>query len=259
MNLMLIRFSKYHGAGNDFIIIDNRNHQFPADNYSLIEKLCRRRFGIGADGLILIEDDHETAYIMRYYNADGQPGSFCGNGSRCAVLYAYNLGIIQPGAFSFKSSDGIHQANYNLNNDLIEVSINVNAKPVAMLDGWFVDTGSPHYIMFRSNLQNIDITKEGSFWRLHDAFQPGGANVNFVQVDNDKLLIRTFERGVEAETYACGTGVVAAALTAIEANLINSTVVVIIAKGGELSVILKDNDIYLSGPALKVYDGSTIL
>lgn len=252
MNKNSIRFSKYHGAGNDFIMIDNRNHQFPVDDRALVSKLCRRRFGIGADGLILIENDRETAYVMRYYNADGLPGSFCGNGSRCAVLFAYNLDIIQPGTFSFKSSDGIHQANYSLNNDLIEISMNVNAKPVARLKGWFIDTGSPHYVMFRSNFQDIDINTEGSYWRMHDAFQPGGVNVNFVQVDNNKLFIRTFERGVEAETYACGTGVVAAALSAIEANLINSTLVEIIAKGGILGVKFINNEIYLCGTALKV-------
>jgi len=256
MKINTIRFSKYHGAGNDFIMIDNRGSEFPVDDHALVAKLCKRSFGIGADGLILIENDQETAYFMRYYNADGLPGSFCGNGSRCTVLFAYHLGIIRPGTFSFKSFDGIHQAIYNLNNDLIEVSMNVHTEPITMLDGWFIDTGSPHYVVFTNNLQEIDINKEGAYWRAHAVFQPGGTNVNFVQVQNNKLMIRTFERGVEAETYACGTGVVAAALTAIKASVIHHTIVEVLAIGGSLKVLLKNDGIYLSGPAVKVFDGS---
>jgi diaminopimelate epimerase len=248
-----IPFSKYQGTGNDFIIIDNREFQMVLTK-PIISKWCDRRFGIGADGLILISNHPEYDFEMTYYNSDGSQ-SMCGNGSRCAVHFAKELGIINTET-TFLSTDGVHHA--SLSEGLVKLSLHnvpsINKKD----DGYFVNTGSPHHIKIVPDVSKVDIIGSGSVIRYSEAYKPDGTNVNFVELDGGKIRVRTYERGVEAETLSCGTGVTAAALTASIHNF--ESPVAIETLGGSLSVSFTKSDvgfenIYLIGPAERVYDG----
>jgi diaminopimelate epimerase len=255
---MNLHFYKYQGAGNDFIIIDNREKLFDAKNENLIESLCHRRFGVGADGLILLENAEGFHFRMIYFNLDGREASMCGNGGRCIVAFARKLGLINDSA-RFIASDGPHEANIDAEGlvDLHMIDVNSIEK---LTDGYFLNTGVPHLVHFVDDLNVIDVNIEGRQLRYDARFQPDGANVNFVKADGDYLTVYTYERGVEAETLACGTGITAAALSAAVKMNKEEGVFNISAKGGDLSVRFKKennhfSNIWLKGPAKLVYEG----
>lgn len=258
---MLIRFYKYHGAGNDFIIIDNREELIDPAN-DLVHRLCDRHFGIGADGLILLENDDTTDFSMRYFNADGNEGTMCGNGGRCIVLFAARLGLIDRET-RFTAIDGLHQAEINgLETDSAVVKLKMGDVENFMQkqNQWIIDTGSPHLVLPVENLDEIDIYAEGKKIRYSELFADEGINVNFVQKSGREINIRTYERGVENETLACGTGSVAAAIAGYSENNSAVSPMVIRARGGVLKVYLQkeDNkftDIWLEGPATQVFTG----
>ena len=258
---MLIEFYKYQGTGNDFVMIDNRDNIFDKTNLEKVQKLCDRRFGIGADGLILIENLDDLDFNMIYFNADGSQ-SFCGNGSRCAVAFAKYLGIIEKQAM-FLSTDGEHEAWIN---DAGEVSLKMH--DVLSIekgqDYYYIDTGSPHYVVNVDEVSKIDVKKEGAAIRYNDRFKSEGTNVNFVKYNDNELDIRTYERGVEDETLSCGTGVTAAALSLADSQCLDAGVIHVNAVGGNLKVGFKKignefKDIWLIGPATYVFKGQVEL
>ncbi len=252
---MTIPFSKYHGAGNDFILIDNRNKTYQFTEKQ-IKKLCHRRFGIGADGLMLLEKDTETDFRMKYYNSDGKEGSMCGNGGRCIVAFADEIGIKKE-HYHFIAIDGLHQAFLR--------NIEVNLKMSDVFDiqkfknDWFLDTGSPHAVEIVKDINTVNVSEEGKNLRHDTRFGKYGCNVNFIEINNTNLKIRTYERGVEAETYACGTGAVASAIIANQLNK-NQNKFTIEALGGQLEVSFENTNnnytnIWLKGPAIQVFCG----
>ncbi len=254
---MLMEFYKYQGTGNDFIMVDNRNSVFDKTNLKKVQQLCDRRYGVGSDGLILIENIEGLDFDMIYFNADGSQ-SFCGNGSRCAVAFANYLGIIDKQAM-FLSTDGEHEAWINANG---EVSLKMH--DVASIekgdDYYFINTGSPHYIIDIDEVSKIDVKEEGASVRYNERFKAEGTNVNFVKYSDNELDIRTYERGVEDETLSCGTGVTAAALSLADKNELDAGVINVNAVGGKLKVGFKRSgnefkDIWLIGPATFVYKG----
>jgi diaminopimelate epimerase len=254
---MTIQFNKYQGAGNDFVIIDNRNNGFNPDDYVLINRLCDRRFGIGADGLILICKSESNDFEMKYFNSDGKIGSMCGNGGRCSSDFAIKHGIAKT-KLSFKAADGLHNA--IAENGIIRLQMNDPKEPALVNGSYFINTGSPHYVIFRNDIDNIDVYTEGKKFRWADEFAPGGTNVNFVEVGKDSIYVRTFERGVEEETLSCGTGVTASAIATVLSGHLDTKSVKVRTKGGNLSVSFtiadkKITDIWLSGPATFVYKG----
>jgi diaminopimelate epimerase len=251
-------FYKYHGAGNDFIMIDNRDGHFDKSDLQRVRLLCHRHFGIGSDGLILIEKHPELDFTMIFFNPDGSQ-SFCGNGSRCAMAFAKQLGMIEKEC-RFLSTDGVHQGIYFSNDDIHLKMHDVEQIEIGD-DYYLLNTGSPHYISFVDDLDSVDVAAEGKKIRYNARFKAEGVNVNFVQLVNDNnIKIRTYERGVEAETLACGTGIVAAALaSAIKFNVSNNFNVK--ALGGELLVTFNSqgdnrfNNLWLVGSAKFVFEG----
>ena len=250
-----ISFYKYQGTGNDFVMIDNRNLTFDRINLSLISKLCDRRFGIGADGVILIENTDQADFEMVYFNPDGSQ-SLCGNGSRCAVMFAKYLGIIENET-TFKAIDGDHYA--KIESDLVYLKMHDVNHYESIDQDFLIDTGSPHYIRYVDNINAIDPVIEGRAIRYSDRFSEKGVNVNFLEkVNSDTLKIRTYERGVENETLSCGTGCTAAALSLAIHGSLNS--VNLEAMGGSLRVDFHQSengftDIFLIGPAEAVFQG----
>ncbi len=257
---MKVKFSKYQGAGNDFIIIDNRDERFNGDNVELIHSLCDRRFGIGADGLMLLENSGETAFRMRYYNSDGKEGSMCGNGGRCIAAFAvHNNLIINTHLYTFDAVDGLHEAKYN--NGIVSLKMQDVVNIEKLKSDYFLNTGSPHFVRFVDDCDKVAVYDEGKAIRWSEPFKPGGTNVNFVSKLGENLIkVRTFERGVEDETLACGTGVVASSLVASFA-LATSNNLDIEVLGGKLQVSFKTTDqktftdIWLTGPATFVFSG----
>ncbi len=261
---MIVQFSKYHGTGNDFIMIDGRTL-----TGSLSEKnirfLCHRRFGIGSDGLIILEESKELDFQMRYYNADGREGSMCGNGGRCIVAFARDLKLTGQDS-RFEGIDGLHEASV-----FPDEEIRLRLKDVQgiswMEDGYLLDTGSPHYIRFVEGLDDLDVAYIGKEIRHQGRFGEGGVNVNFVESGHkaDQISVRTFERGVEAETYSCGTGVAASAICSSYHLKTNKLSYHVQTLGGLLHVSFKTEhhnsftDIYLSGPAKRVFEGEVEL
>ncbi|MCK8494113.1 diaminopimelate epimerase [Spirosoma sp. RP8] len=252
-------FYKYQGTGNDFVLVDDRAGTFPASDQAFIERLCHRRFGIGADGLILLQNDPEYDFRMVYFNADGAEGSMCGNGGRCIVRFAHDLGVFE-GETRFMAVDGEHTALVNEGEISLKMS---NVSGIEQRNGLtFLNTGSPHVVQFVDDLESLDVVAEGRKIRYSAPFQPGGTNVNFAQVvDENTLFVRTYERGVEDETYSCGTGVTAVALVAHQ-QLNTPTPVSIRTIGGNLRVsftALADGRfeaIHLIGPAQRVFTGT---
>jgi diaminopimelate epimerase len=253
---MEISFYKYQGTGNDFVMIDDRADIFPDKDLSLIQRLCDRKFGIGADGLILIRDSEEHDFEMVYFNADGSQ-SMCGNGARCAVAFAKFLGIIEQKT-NFLAIDGGHQA--IVEDELIELEM----RPVLSLANagpdYFVNTGSPHHVRFVENVSNYPVFEEGKAIRYSDEYAPKGTNVNFVTpLGKDEIHVRTYERGVENETLSCGTGVTACAL--VYGYQFELHEVKIKTPGGKLKVRFTESadgsfqDIWLIGPAEQVFEG----
>lgn len=258
-----IKFYKYHGTGNDFLMIDNRTNQIFFDTPEVLSRLCDRRFGIGADGLILLENSKSSDFLMKYYNADGKEGSMCGNGGRCIAEFANFLGIINAET-TFEAIDGIHIAVIKNSKEgirLISLKMNDVSKIEKTNNAYILDTGSPHYVIFCNNTSEIDIVQEGKKIRYSPDYTNTGINVNFVAATGASFSIRTYERGVEDETYSCGTGTVAAALALDAAGRTqNNGLVKFISKGGLLEVsYVKTSDhytdIWLTGPATQVFEG----
>ncbi len=255
---MKAAFYKYHGTGNDFIIIDNCGNTFPKKDRDFIKKICHRHFGIGADGVILLEDHPTLDFSMVYFNADGGLGSMCGNGGRCLVHFAKWLGIILDKA-TFEATDGEHQATID-ENGIISLKMKDVFKIETHKEYTFLNTGSPHHVAFYEDLENCDVKKVGSKLR-NELYGNEGANINFVkQISSDFFSVRTYERGVEAETLSCGTGVTAVALTMHHSGITKSNKIALKTRGGDLTVIFEKTDsgyenIYLIGPAVQVFKG----
>ena len=258
---MNIKFSKYQGTGNDFVLIDNRDQIISTDNFLLFEKLCDRRFGIGADGLMLLENADGYDFRMRYYNSDGKEGSMCGNGGRCIIAFAHDLGVITDKA-KFIAVDGEHEAEVHTGDEGLKVSLKMI--DVAEIefgeDFFFLDTGSPHFVKFIETHEGFDTFTEGKNIRYNSRFKEVGTNVNFVSMHNEYLQVSTYERGVEDETYSCGTGVVASAISSSFKSQSNNFKIK--TKGGNLEVHFdkineqRIENIWLIGPATHVFDGN---
>ncbi len=253
---MTLTFYKYQGTGNDFVMLDNRNLLFPKEDVKLVSFLCDRRFGIGADGLILLEDDATHDFKMVYYNSDGNPSTMCGNGGRCLVAFAQQLGIITDSA-SFTAVDGLHTA--TIENDIVSLQMNNVLEVFEKPNSFFLDTGSPHHVQLVKNLKDLDVDAEGGKLR-YGLYGAAGSNINFVeQSAPNAFAVRTYERGVEGETLSCGTGVTAVALAMHHSNKTTSNEVTIHAEGGDLSVRFDYNegykDVHLVGPAKFVFKG----
>ncbi len=252
-------FYKYQATGNDFVMIDNRQNDFNGSNQALIRKLCDRRFGIGADGLILISNDPLVDFNMRYFNADGKEASMCGNGGRCAVAFARYLNIFQGEHVTFLAVDGEHEA--YLSAEVVKLKMIDVSKTEEIKEGIFMETGSPHYVEFCSDIDQINVFEEGTKIRNSDIFGPGGTNVNFVEYKDEIVHIRTFERGVENETLSCGTGSVAAALAVSLKYRNDKKAYPLKAPGGNLVVSFEQKpdgsfrNIWLEGPASHVFEG----
>ena len=257
---MTLHFYKYQGTGNDFIVADNRKNEL-ALTTEQINNLCDRRFGIGADGLMLLNQIAGFDFEMKYYNADGKPGTMCGNGGRCMTKFAYHLGIHRE-LYRFLASDGVHEAEIDIDGIVSVRMKDVNTFRKFHTD-FLVDTGSPHYIKMTTNVMELDVFKKGSEIRHSKEFEEEGINVNFVEQaeEVDKIIVRTYERGVEDETLSCGTGVTAAALVCYH-NENGFNEVEVTTLGGKLSVEFDKTDeykfenIWLCGPAEKVFEGT---
>ncbi|MFT4016109.1 MAG: diaminopimelate epimerase [Agriterribacter sp.] len=256
---MDINFYKYQGTGNDFVILDNRAHQYDELTNEQVKFLCDRKFGIGGDGLMLLNGHGNYDFEMVYYNADGNEGSMCGNGGRCLVRFASDAGI-KKSHYKFIATDGPHEAEIDFNGE-----VRLKMKDVASVqeeaDHFVLNTGSPHYVKFIKNLQEAPVKEEGSKIRNSKPFSEEGINVNFVEeLDEHTIFVRTYERGVEDETLSCGTGVTAAALvSAHNENGFNEIDVKTI--GGNLCVEFETinntsfSNIWLRGPAEFVFKG----
>lgn len=253
---MKIHFSKYQATGNDFVLIDNLSgaYSFTADQ---IQKICDRRFGVGADGLMMIEKDDSAHFNLQYYNRDGSQ-SLCGNGSRAAVKMAAQLGLVN-GKVRFQAFDGLHDAEIQPDG-IVRLKMNDVHEVRQTGEDYFINTGSPHFVRFVSDLKNYPVYDNGKEIRYRDEFSPGGTNVNFVESQGaNTIFVRTYERGVENETLSCGTGVTAAALAASYHDF--GSPVSVKTLGGDLQVEFKTShsgifkDIYLVGPAKMVFEG----
>lgn len=255
---MQIPFIKYQGAGNDFVIIDNRQKKFNLTE-NQIELICDRHFGIGADGLMFLQSHPEMDFEMIYYNSDGKPSSMCGNGGRCIVSFAGRLGLFSQST-NFVAVDGVHRAKLISEGVISLEMIDVDSIEIIGDNDYLLDTGSPHYIRFVKDVSTIDLINEAHSIRYSDRFNAAGVNVNFVSNDERGFQIRTYERGVENETLACGTGVTAAAIAAHKKGIAGKSVI-ISAQGGELKVTfdvstIGYSNIWKTGPAHLVFTGN---
>ncbi len=259
---MIKEFYKYHGSGNDFIIIDDIDNQIEKtikNKQSYIKQLCNRHLGIGADGLMFLQKSKNADFRMKYYNSDGKEGSMCGNGGRCIAAFAHLKGYAKKNT-TFEAIDGLHYA------EIIDNAVNLKMSDIEGYKkfgkSFFLDTGSPHYVEFVKDVENLDVIKKGKKVRHDESINLGGTNVNFVEIQKDTLFVRTFERGVEDETLSCGTGVVASAI-ATYIQGITKTEYKIKTLGGNLKVRFNINketgvieNVWLSGPAVLVFKGS---
>lgn len=256
---MATTFYKYQGTGNDFVMIDNRGEAVFKKDTKLIKQLCDRRFGIGGDGLILLEDDIEYDFRMVYYNSDGNESSMCGNGGRCIVAFAKQLGVIENKC-RFIAADGPHEAYFSADG-----LISVRMKDVDTIsvsdDHVFLDTGSPHHVTMVDDLKSVDVKTQGSKIRYSELYGKVGSNINFVEQKSDDIFsVRTYERGVEDETLSCGTGVTAVAIAMNVIGKTKSTSVKLCVEGGELAVAFVSSgtsftEVWLTGPANYVFSG----
>ncbi len=255
-----MRFSKLSGSGNDFIIIDNMDLKIDADAFrEKIPKICRRAISVGADGVIIIEPSDRADFKWRFFNSDGSEAEMCGNGGRCAARFAYERGIA-PQVMRFETLAGIIKA--EVKGRLVKVQL---TDPYGLvLDSRledlgitysFVNTGVPHVVLMVDDLESVDVEGLGRRVRFHPVFAPAGTNVNFVCIKDGRLYIRTYERGVEAETLACGTGASASAYIAIKKGLLNPPVEVVTKSGEVLKIYLENGKLFLEGLTRWVYDG----
>jgi diaminopimelate epimerase len=254
---MTLQFYKYQGTGNDFVMIDNRIGSIKLTE-SQVAFLCNRKYGIGADGLILLELDDSAPFKMVYYNADGKESSMCGNGGRCISHFAGLLKVAESKG-SFIAIDGWHEFELKAND---EVKLKMNDVNTIQKDGdaFVLNTGSPHYVTFDDDLLELDLLNSAHAVRYNATYAAQGINVNFVEIKNGQFFMRTYERGVEDETFSCGTGTVAVALTLAETGNQMVSPIVINTYGGQLKVHFKKigaeySDIWLEGPAKLVYEG----
>ena len=260
---MELTFYKYQGTGNDFIMIDNRDGAFNKQDTNLINKLCDRRFGIGADGLILLENDKNSDFRMVYFNSDGNESSMCGNGGRCIVAFAKMLGIVEAST-EFEAVDGMHHASAE-----DDGTISLQMKDVDYVhfseNYIFLDTGSPHHVQMVNGLEGMDVKAEGSKIRYSGLYGEKGSNINFVsRISDDTFAVRTYERGVEDETLSCGTGVTAVAIAMHASGQTSQKKVRLHSPGGVLWVSFDENDgtyinVRLIGPADFVFKGTVNL
>jgi diaminopimelate epimerase len=260
---MTIQFYKYQGTGNDFIILDNRTGSYQHLKEKQVEQLCNRKFGIGADGLLLMNSGTGVDFDMTYFNADGKLGTMCGNGGRCLVRFAYHMGIHKY-TYRFSASDGPHEAEIDIHNIIRLKMIDVNKVDEHMAYS-VLNTGSPHFVKFVSDIHNVDVVETGRDIRNSKSYAAEGINVNFVEnLGDDAIFVRTYERGVEDETLSCGTGVTASALVAAH-NPRGFNRVEVKTPGGNLSVEFNKTgedsfeNIWLCGPAELVYKGEIVL
>jgi diaminopimelate epimerase len=254
---MKLNFYKYHGTGNDFIIIDNRKGEIELTKKQ-VKFLCDRRFGIGADGLMLLNTKPGYDFEMKYYNSDGRESTMCGNGGRCLVKFASEMGI-KRSEYKFIAIDGEHEADMD-----DDGWVNLKMQDVNKVDhNWgdaIVNTGSPHYVKPVNDIKGLNVYQEGRDIRYSRQFEKEGINVNFVEQDEDHIFVRTYERGVEDETLSCGTGVTAAALVSAH-NDRGFNRVEVETMGGKLAVEFDKIDdehftnIWLCGPAELVFKG----
>jgi len=266
---MQISFFKYQGTGNDFIIIDNRNNNFNTLNQSNIAKICHRQFGIGGDGLILLGNRVGYDFEMVYYNSDGNQSTMCGNGGRCIVAFAHKLGIIENTA-KFIAIDGEHEA-VIIDKKEPELIVKLKMQQVETIEridsSFFLNTGSPHYVEYVKDIENLDVFNKGKAIRHNKMHISEGTNVDFIEQKKDYLFVRTYERGVENETLSCGTGVTAAALVVASENksdlLVNNYLIKTL--GGFLKVHFEKvsensfKNIWLEGPATYVFKGEIVI
>nr|WP_314474687.1 diaminopimelate epimerase [uncultured Capnocytophaga sp.] len=256
----MMNFYKYQGTGNDFVMIDNREENFPKNNKILIAQLCHRRFGIGADGLILLENDPQYDFRMVYYNSDGRESTMCGNGGRCVVAFAKQLGIIEHKTL-FIAVDGEHRATIEGDN-YVRLQMK-NVTEVEEHKGYvFLNTGSPHHVQWVKEVDTVDVKDEGATIRYGKLYATqGGSNVNFVSKGENGFKVRTYERGVEDETYSCGTGVTAVAIALYHTKQTENQSITLHTRGGDLQVSFDRvgegyENIYLSGSAQFVFEGT---
>jgi diaminopimelate epimerase len=257
---MKILFSKYHGTGNDFIIIDNRG-LFWEPTVQQVSFLCDRHFGIGADGMMLLSEKSGYDFAMNYYNADGNESTMCGNGGRCMTAFARSLELVGSTAH-FWAIDGFHEASILDSSPgyLYRLKMKDTHIGIKYADGLYLDTGSPHFVMVVDDAAAIDVFNTGRKLRNDKRFVPGGTNVDFVEFQDEKLFVRTYERGVENETLSCGTGATASAIAHAYANPVNPGFYHIKTLGGALKVRFKQSgneftDIWLEGPVEFVFSG----
>jgi diaminopimelate epimerase len=259
MTVRQISFYKYHGAGNDFVMLDNRAGEYSNLTQENIAFLCDRHFGVGSDGLIMLESSYESDFFMRYFNSDGSESTMCGNGGRCIVLFAFHLGLIEKKT-RFTAIDGQHEATL-IDNEIIRLKMSNCKLPEKLNSTMFrINTGSPHLVIFTDRVGELDVKTLGKKWRYEKSISEDGVNVNFCEIVNNDVLIRTYERGVEDETLACGTGCVASAISAVVSEQISGNFPIHLqTKGGVLMVDFSMQDeireIYLTGPAKKVFEG----
>ncbi len=255
---MKIEFHKYQGTGNDFVIMDNRSKQYDDLTSKQIRHLCDRHFGVGGDGLMLLNLLNGYDFEMKYYNADGHESSMCGNGGRCLVKFASDMGI-EKSSYTFLAIDGPHEANFG-NHSWVQLKMKDVNEVEQHYGNMKVDTGSPHYIKFIDNIHHYDVYNEGRKIRYSREFKDQGINVNFVEREEDRIWVRTYERGVENETLSCGTGVTASALVCAH-NDQGFNRVEVQTPGGQLAVEFDRKDenhfenIWLCGPAAMVFKG----
>ncbi|WP_439129567.1 diaminopimelate epimerase [Polaribacter sp.] len=256
---MKFTFYKYQGTGNDFVMIDNRTKTFPKEKTDIISHICDRHFGIGADGIILIENDDDYDFRMIYFNADGSQ-TFCGNGGRCAVAFAKQLNIVEN-TTNFVAVDGPHVA--EIENETVSLKM-IDVDEVKINDNFvFAYTGTQHHVEIVENLDNYPVFENGK--KIRYSYETPGSNVNFVeQIDETTFKVRTYEKGVEDETLACGTGVTAVAIAMHKTNKTNSNNIILPVLGGTLQVSFKEvnglyKDIFLKGPATFVFSGEIIV
>ena len=256
-------FYKYQSLGNDFIIFDNRSRIFTGEETEFFASICQRRISVGADGIILLEDGKSAEVKMRYFNSDGHEASMCGNGARCIAFFARNKGIVNKNKFFLEASDGLHWVKVDKKSVMLKMSkptefrqnLGILREP-EFIEGGFINTGVPHYVIFVQNINEVDVERIGRSYRNHQFF-PDGTNVNFVELlGENRMHVRTYERGVEKETFSCGTGTVASAL--ITASMYEyESPVKIFTRGGELTVSFDEKweEVFLAGEVRTIYEG----